>query len=265
MANNSYPKGMQKLLSATIDFAGDTIKVCLLPNTYTYSAAHEFVSDLGSRIGTDQVLTNKSVAGGVFDADDVDFGTLAPGSTLKAIAVYKDTGNPTTSPLLFYMDQLAGFPMETNGGAVTVPWEDGPKKIARITAPFYPKGAEKTLSGGIAWGSDSIKAALVPNSYSYDAGHEFLSAVGVPLGIVALSNRSVTNGAFDADDADFGAMAGPGVAGAIVLFKDTADAATSPLLLHIAGVVGFPHTLNGGGLKVVWPDSASKVFSLVPA
>ena len=265
MANNSYPKGMQKLLSATIDFAGDTIKVCLLPNTYTYSAAHEFVSHLGSRVGTDQVLTNKSVAGGVFDADDVDFGTLAPGSTLKAIAVYKDTGNPTTSPLLFYMDQLAGFPMETNGGAVTVPWDDGAKKIARITTPFYPKGAEKTLSGDIAWGTDSIKAALVPSSYSYDAGHEFLSSVGTPLKVVTLGGRSVTNGVFDADDADFGTMAGPGVAGSVVLFKDTSDASTSPLLLYISGVVGFPYTLNGGGLKVVWSDSASKVFSLVPA
>lgn len=265
MANTSYPKGMQKLLSAAIDLENDPLKACLLPSTYTYSTAHEFVSNLGTRVGTDQTLDNVTITGGVLDADDLDFGALAPGNTLKAIAIYRDTGNASTSPVLFYMDQLTGFPMATNGGAVTVPWDDGPKKIARITAPFYPKGAEKTLSGGIAWGSDNIKAALVPNSYSYDAGHEFLSAVGVPLGIVALSNRSVTNGVFDADDADFGAMTGPGVAGAIVLFKDTADAATSPLLLHIAGVVGFPHTLNGGGLKVVWSDSASKVFSLVPA
>lgn len=265
MANTSYPKGMQKLLSAAIDLENDPLKACLLPSTYTYSTAHEFVSNLGTRVGTDQTLDNVTITGGVLDADDLDFGALAPGDTLKAIAIYRDTGNASTSPVLFYMDQLTGFPMATNGGAVTVPWDDGPKKIARITAPFYPKGAEKTLSGGIAWGSDNIKAALVPNSYSYDAGHEFLSAVGVPLGIVALSNRSVTNGVFDADDADFGAMTGPGVAGAIVLFKDTADAATSPLLLHIAGVVGFPHTLNGGGLKVVWSDSASKVFSLVPA
>lgn len=265
MANTSYPKGMQKLLSAAIDLENDPLKACLLPSTYTYSTAHEFVSNLGTRVGTDQTLDNVTITGGVLDADDLDFGALAPGDTLKAIAIYRDTGNASTSPVLFYMDQLTGFPMATNGGGVTIPWYDGPLKIARIAGPFYPKGAQKTMAGSINWGTDSIKAALAPNSYSYDAGDEFLAAVGTPLKIVTLGNRSVTNGVFDADDADFGALAGPGVAGAVVLFKDTSDPATSPLLAHINGVAGFPYTLNGGGLKIVWSDSASKIFSLVPA
>lgn len=41
--------------------------------------------------------------------------------------VYKDTGNPSTSPVLFYLDSgpSVGLPFVTNGGALTVPWNDG--------------------------------------------------------------------------------------------------------------------------------------------
>lgn len=146
MANTSYPKGMEKLLSGSINIPADTIKAALLPDTYTYSTAHEFLSQLGTRVGTDQTLANKVITGGVFDADDLDFGALAPGNNLKAIAVYKDTGNSSTSPVLLYIDTATGLPMATNGGSITIPWDAGVKKIARLNLPFFPKGAEKVWS-----------------------------------------------------------------------------------------------------------------------
>lgn len=116
MSNTAYPKGAEKFLSGSINITGDTIKAALVPSTYTYSAAHEFLSAVGTRVGTDQALTGKSVAGGVFDAAAVEFGVLAPGNDVKAVVLYKDTGNPATSPLLFYMDSVQGLPMSTNGG-----------------------------------------------------------------------------------------------------------------------------------------------------
>ena len=132
MANKFYPKGAEKILSGAINFSTDTIAVGLVSNTYTYSNAHEFLSSVGSLVGTPQILTGKTIAGGVFDADDAKFGALAPGNTVKAIAVFLDTGNPSTSPLLCYLDEVTGFPFATNGGEVTIPWSDGPAKILSL-------------------------------------------------------------------------------------------------------------------------------------
>ena len=129
MANTLFPKGKQKILSAAINFPTDTIKAILVTDSYTYSTAHEFLSDLGTTVGTAQTLTNKSVTDGVFDADDITFATLAPGSNLKAVILYKDTGVAGTSSLIDYIDTVIGLPMATNGGDVQIQWDNGAYKI----------------------------------------------------------------------------------------------------------------------------------------
>lgn len=265
MANTSYPKGMEKVLAGSINFAAHTIKAALLPSTYTFSTSHEFLSQLGTRVGTDQELAGKSVAGGTFTASDLDFGAVASGSVVRGIVIYKETGNPGTSPVLFFIDTAPGLPFSTSGSSITVPWssQDG---IAKVGSPFYPKGAEKLLSGAVNFAADTIKVALVRASYQTDAAHEFLAAVGTRIGTdQALANKVVAGGAFDADDSDFGAIAAGEKVGGLVIYKDTGSAATSPLLLHITDVVGLPYDTNGGGLAIGWPDGAAKIFSLNPA
>lgn len=266
MANTSYPKGAEKILSGAVNLATNTIKAALLPSAYTYSTAHEFLSQLGTRVGTDQELQNKTIANGVFDADDLDFGTLAPGSTIKAVALYKDTGNPSTSPVLLYFDVVTGLPMQTNGGGVTIPWDNGAKKITRLGAPFYPKGAEKVLGGSIKFLTDTLKVALLPAAYVRDDAHEFLADVGATVGAAqTLANKAVTNGVFSADDADFGQLATGSTVGSAVLYVDKGTPAASPLLMHIPDMVGMPLTTNGGGVVVQWSRGAAKIISLVPA
>ncbi|BCX53864.1 hypothetical protein CTYAZ2_34440 [Comamonas testosteroni] len=132
MANKFYPKGAQKLLSGAINFSADTIKAVLVPAAYVYSDTHEFLSDLGAVVGAAVELQNKVVTGGVFDADDISFGAVAAGSTVKAIALFKDTGSVATSPLLAYYDVVTGFPFSTNGSEVSTPWSDGPAKILSL-------------------------------------------------------------------------------------------------------------------------------------
>lgn len=133
MPNRFYPKGAEKILSAQIDLSADTIKVVLVTNAYTFSAAHEFLNQL-TTVGAAQTLAGKSVAGGVFDGDDAAFGAIPSGSTVQALAFYKDTGNPSTSPLLFYLDEVTGFPFATNGATVSIPWSDGAAKIFSLVA-----------------------------------------------------------------------------------------------------------------------------------
>lgn len=129
MSNTFYPLGAQKMLAGQVNYSAATVKAAIVSDGYTYSAAHEFLADAGTLVGTPVTLANKSIAGGVFDADDADFGAIAPGSTAKALILYSDTGNPATSPLLAYLDEITGFPFNTNGGEVKVPWSNGVAKI----------------------------------------------------------------------------------------------------------------------------------------
>lgn len=131
MANTLYAKGKEKILSAAINFTTDTIKAALVSSAYAANiAAHEFLSDLGgATLGTDQALTSKTVAAGAFDAADPVWAAVASGSTASAVVLYKDTGVAGTSPLLALIDTIAGFPLATNGGDITVQWDNGTYKI----------------------------------------------------------------------------------------------------------------------------------------
>jgi len=260
----SYPKGMERLLQGSINFATDTIKVALVTDAYTYSAAHEFVSQLGTRVGDDVTLVNKSITGGAFDADDAETAPLVPGSTIKAIVIYKDTGNPSTSPLLLYRDNVTGFPLATNGGAVKLPWDNGPLKIAALLEPFFPAGGELVLGAGVNFLTDDLKVTLLPASFDSSGTYRFLADVGTTLGTAqALTGRTITGGVFNADDVEFGAVPG-GSPGSVLLYKDTGVPETSPVLQRITQVAGFPFAANGGAFTLRWSDGALKIFSLIP-
>ena len=133
MANRFYSPGAQKVLSGAINFITDTINVALVSDGYTFSAAHEFLSSISANVvGTAQTLANKTVDGGVLDADDTVFGAVASGSTVRYLVLYKDTGNASTSPLLIYFDDVPGFPFLTNGAEVTIRWPSGAGRILSL-------------------------------------------------------------------------------------------------------------------------------------
>lgn len=129
MADQLYPKGKEKMLRAQINFQDDTIKAVLVPSSYVFSTAHEFLPDLGAIVGSAVTLANKTTTGGVFDADDMLFAALAAGAEVKALVIYKETGVPGTSPLLGHFDNVTGFPALTNGGDQLVRVSDGPYKL----------------------------------------------------------------------------------------------------------------------------------------
>lgn len=131
MANALYTKGKEKILSGSINFSADVIKAAILSSAYVASlGSHEFLSDLGANtLGTDQTTVSKTVVGGAFDASDVTWSAVAAGSTAKAVVLYKDTGVPGTSPLLVFIDTITGWPLSTNGGDITLQWDNGAYKI----------------------------------------------------------------------------------------------------------------------------------------
>ena len=103
---------------------GGTVRVALVDTgTYTYSSAHEFLTSLTGRVGTDQTLGTKTFLNGTFDAADVTFPSVT-GNTVEALAIYIDTGTAGTSRLVAFLDTgITGLPVTPNGGNITVTWD----------------------------------------------------------------------------------------------------------------------------------------------
>lgn len=134
MANTFYTKAKEKILSKQIDFSAAAtypLKVALVKNTYAQNlATDEFYTAIASHVvGTPQTLANRVVTGGVFDADDVVYLAVPAGDTCEGVVIYAYTGDNATSPLIAYIDTITGFPLETNGGDVTIRWDAGANKI----------------------------------------------------------------------------------------------------------------------------------------
>ena len=131
---------------------------------------------------------------------------------------------------------------------------------------LYGLGRQKILEGSIAILTDDIKTVLVDTatySVSIDAD-EFLSdiAVGERVATSAnMSSKTSTLGVFDAADITYSAVSGD-VSEALVIYKDTGVASTSPLIAYIDTATGLPVTPNGGDVTVTWDSGSDKIFKL---
>jgi hypothetical protein len=133
MANAVYPKAKKKAFAPgtlgttsgdAIDLLDDNLKAVLVDLAdYTYSASHEFLSDVaaGARVATSGNLGTKTLSDtAVFDAADATF-TAVTGDVSEAVIIYKDTGTAATSPLIFFFDTgVTGLPVTPNGGDITL-------------------------------------------------------------------------------------------------------------------------------------------------
>jgi hypothetical protein len=126
MANAIYPKYKEALLngSSNTNMSSGTVKVALVDTgTYTYSAAHEFLSSLSGRVGTDQTLGTKTFTNGTFDAANPSW-TAVSGNSVEALVIYIDTGVAGTSRLVAYLDTgVTGLPVTPNGGDINLTFD----------------------------------------------------------------------------------------------------------------------------------------------
>lgn len=122
MANAIYPLAKQGLLKGDIDLDG-TVKAVLVDLAdYTYSSAHQYLSDVpvAARVATSAALASKTFTNGVFDAADFSF-TSVTGDQSEALIIYIDTGVAGTSPLIaFYDTGVTGFPITPDGNNINV-------------------------------------------------------------------------------------------------------------------------------------------------
>lgn len=130
MANALYLKAKEAFLNADIDMATDTITIALIDTgNYTFNSGHQFRSDVSNdAIISSANLSNKTVANGVFDADDATF-TSVTGANCEALIIFQNTGSQANSRLIAFIDSATGLPILPNGGDITVAFSSGSNRI----------------------------------------------------------------------------------------------------------------------------------------
>lgn len=129
---------------------------------------------------------------------------------------------------------------------------------------LYDKGREKFLTGAINASADTLKCALIKDTYAPTlASDEFYSTlsahvVGTPQ---PLASKTVTGGVLDAADVTFLAVPTAAVK-FCAIYKDTGTAATSPLIALFDTAAGLPVSTNGGDIIIAWDNGPNKIFKL---
>lgn len=121
MSNVVYPKALEGFASAAIDLTSVTVKFVAVSSSYTYSASHQYLSDLGATtVSTTAALTSKTVTSGSFGAADSSIPN--PTGAFTQLVSYVDTGVAGTSRLLSHHDVTSTSP---NGNAIALTFPAG--------------------------------------------------------------------------------------------------------------------------------------------
>ncbi len=131
MADVIYNNFKKSIMNGGIDLDTDTIKVALVTSSYSPNQdTHEDFADVTNEVsGTGYTaggvaLASKAVTAdntdneGVFDADDASWS--ASTITARGAVLYKDTGTPSTSLLICYID--FGSDKASSAGTFTLQW-----------------------------------------------------------------------------------------------------------------------------------------------
>lgn len=123
MANAIYPKAKERALGDGLGLATANVKALLVDLAdYTYSSAHEFLSDVlvAARVASSGNLASKTLTDGVFDSANAAF-TAVTGDVCEALILYIDSGDAATSRLLaFYDTDVPELPVTPNGGDINI-------------------------------------------------------------------------------------------------------------------------------------------------
>lgn len=135
MSSQWYINGLKAVLNGTTDLTSDTIKVAVLTSSYTPDFdAHDFYDDIsgseiaasggysagGATLGSKTFTADTTNDRAYLDAADISSWTLVTAADFRYLCVYKSTGTPGTSPLLFLID--LGSTLSVSAGTLGVTW-----------------------------------------------------------------------------------------------------------------------------------------------
>jgi hypothetical protein len=135
MPNAVYPKYKEGLLGGNGNLvSGDVRAILIDTGTYTYSAAHEFLTSVpgGARVAVSGSLSAKTVTNGVFDASDITVNSVA-GATVEAVLLYLHTGTDSTARLVSFHDHepdgTTVIAFTPDGNNVLITWPNDANRI----------------------------------------------------------------------------------------------------------------------------------------
>src|SRR6478752_4802731 len=142
MTNALFTPALEGFLAGEIDWDTSVIKVGLI-RSYTFSAAHKFVSDVTTAGGvlhvTSAALTSKTVTGGVADAADLTLTAVAANASNHSLLVFQSsavTGGAdvaaTAQRVIAWFDTGTLLPVVPNGGDIAIAWDNGANKIFAV-------------------------------------------------------------------------------------------------------------------------------------
>lgn len=154
----------------------------------------------------------------------------------------------------------------TNGDVVTIQGvvgntaANGKFLIANVTANTYElqDNSGNNVAGNGAYTSGGRSMNLTADVYLSD-----LTASGIVGDAVALTNKTVTNGVFDADDVSFMTVTGDEFE-AVILYYDTSNATSSNLIAYMDQSSGTPFAItpSGGDIDLQWSNGINKIFRI---
>ena len=130
---------------------------------------------------------------------------------------------------------------------------------------MYNNYREEAMKGLRALNTEVIKVTGVTAAYTYNAAHTSINDIPGANRVhtsAALSNKTTTNGIFDADDVTFTAVAAGSAIAALVVYVEAGTSASSTLILYLDSAAQLPVTPNGGDIIVQWDSGANKIFKL---
>lgn len=130
MANALFNPGREGFLLGEIDYDTAVIKVALV-RTYTFNAAHKFVSDVTTAGGvlhaTGAALTGKTGTSGTADATDFTFTTPAANAAGHSLLYFQSSAvggggdvAATAQRVIAWVDTGTGLPVVPNGADIQV-------------------------------------------------------------------------------------------------------------------------------------------------
>lgn len=117
MATFKYDHACDMFASAQLSWISGSIKAMLVANSYGPLRTHKFVSEVfvgAILLRTDELL-NRATNAGVCRGDVPELLAFEAGEPVVALILYADTGDDTTSPLIYYSSDGPGFPFTPTG------------------------------------------------------------------------------------------------------------------------------------------------------
>ena len=109
----------------------DVVAVLVATGLYEPSVNHATLLDVpaSARVATSDILTGRTVAVNVVDADDYLY-TNVSGPPVNAVLLVSNGSNDATSYLICHLDDaVTGIPFNPAASPVQITWSNGPDKI----------------------------------------------------------------------------------------------------------------------------------------